>query len=360
MRLGLGLSLLSNVAAQNVGGGGDTTAPSLSSPTGTQTGQTTATIGVTTNEGNGTLYSYVSTSATPPSTANLKDGTGAVFANSQTVESTGAKSASATGLTASTAYYVHWLHRDAAGNESTIATSSSFTTASSGGGAFAPTDGTNLDLWFKANDASTLTIETGVAEFRDKSGNSRHVSCAVAANQPTVAAASQNGKDTLLYDTNDFLNGADYPTTGFVHIFACAKNTAVTGGRHIFRKGYANTTVALRFATATTAQFYVRNQANSQSSVLTVTVPTDYCVLEAWWDGTTMSFSCDGGTPVTQSFAGTSLNDSTEGFGVGCTGYTSPEPLGSNFAELFVHSTKQGDSYATAAKTYLKSEWGTA
>lgn len=111
---------------------GDVTAPTLSSATGTQTGQTTASLGVTTNEANGTLYSFVSTSATPPSATDLKAGTGAVFANSQTITTTGAKTASATGLTASTVYYVHWLHRDAAGNDSTIATSSSFTTASSG------------------------------------------------------------------------------------------------------------------------------------------------------------------------------------------------------------------------------------
>lgn len=115
------------------GGGGDTTAPTLSSPTGTQTGSTTADLGVTTDEGNGTLYSFVSTSATPPSGTDLKAGTGAVFANSQSITTTGAKTASATGLTAATAYYVHWLHSDAAGNDSAIATSAEFTTASSGG-----------------------------------------------------------------------------------------------------------------------------------------------------------------------------------------------------------------------------------
>lgn len=110
----------------------DVTAPILSSPTGAQTGTTTATLGVTTDEANGTLYSFVSTSATPPSAATLKAGTGAVFANSQTITTTGAKTASATGLTASTAYYVHWLHRDAAGNDSGIVSSASFTTAGAG------------------------------------------------------------------------------------------------------------------------------------------------------------------------------------------------------------------------------------
>jgi hypothetical protein len=124
-------SAWSNTASQTIAV--DTTAPTLSSPTGTQTGQTTATLGVTTNEANGTLYAFVSTSATPPSATALKAGTGAAFANNQAITTTGAKTASATGLTASTGYYVHWLHRDAAGNESTIATSAQFTTAAASG-----------------------------------------------------------------------------------------------------------------------------------------------------------------------------------------------------------------------------------
>ncbi len=110
----------------------DTTAPVLSSPTGTATGSTTATIGATTDEGNGTLYGYVSTSATPPSGTDLKAGTGAVWSGSASVSSTGAKTLSATGLTASTAYYAHLLHTDAATNDSNIVTSAQFTTSAAG------------------------------------------------------------------------------------------------------------------------------------------------------------------------------------------------------------------------------------
>lgn len=108
--------------------GPDVTAPVLSSPVGTTTGSTTATIGATTDEGNGTLYGFVSTSATPPSDSNLIAGTGAVWAGSVSVSSTGAKTLNATGLTASTSYYAHLLHRDAAGNDSNTVTSAQFTT----------------------------------------------------------------------------------------------------------------------------------------------------------------------------------------------------------------------------------------
>jgi hypothetical protein len=103
--------------------GGDTTAPNLSSPTGTQTGQTTATGTVSTDEANGTLYRYASTNATETAT------TVKAAALTTTVTATGVQSVSFSGLTAGTTYYAHYVHRDAAGNDSAVANSASFTTA---------------------------------------------------------------------------------------------------------------------------------------------------------------------------------------------------------------------------------------
>ncbi len=103
-------------------GGGDTTAPILTSPTGTQTGSTTGSGTVTTDEANGTLYSWATTNATE-TVANIK-ASGAT----QTITTTGSKGVTFSGLTPSTAYYAHYVHRDAAGNDSTAANSSSFTT----------------------------------------------------------------------------------------------------------------------------------------------------------------------------------------------------------------------------------------
>ncbi|MBB4857021.1 hypothetical protein HNO88_000318 [Novosphingobium chloroacetimidivorans] len=114
---------------------GDTTAPTLSNATGTQTGQTTATVGVTTNEGNGSLYWYLSTSNTPPTVANLKNGSGSVLSGIQSVSATGAQTVNITGLTAATQYYTHWLHRDAALNDSAILTGPGFVTAAASGSA---------------------------------------------------------------------------------------------------------------------------------------------------------------------------------------------------------------------------------
>lgn len=102
---------------------GDTTAPTLTVPTGTSTGSTTGSGTVTTNEANGTLYFLASINATETAaTVKASGGT-------QAITTTGSKSVSFTVLTASTTYYAHFVHRDAAGNDSTVSNSTSFTTS---------------------------------------------------------------------------------------------------------------------------------------------------------------------------------------------------------------------------------------
>lgn len=114
-------------------GTGDATAPTLTSASGSATGAATASGSVTTDEGNGTLYAVATTSATAPTKAQVKagqdhTGSAAAWSGSQAVSSPGSKSVSATGLSASTSYYLHFMHEDAAANQSDVASSSSFTT----------------------------------------------------------------------------------------------------------------------------------------------------------------------------------------------------------------------------------------
>lgn len=115
--------------------GGDVTAPTLSSPTAVETSDTTADLGVDTNEGNGTLYWVVTQSSTGPSAAQVKagqdhTGSAADDSGSQAVSGTGTQAISggATGLTAETTYYAHFMHEDAATNQSDVETSASFET----------------------------------------------------------------------------------------------------------------------------------------------------------------------------------------------------------------------------------------
>lgn len=61
-------------------------------------------------------------------------------------------------------------------------------------------------LWLDAADASTITVATGVSEWRDKSGNNRHFTQSTPANQPAYNRNGINGLGSVSYDgSNDAL-----------------------------------------------------------------------------------------------------------------------------------------------------------
>jgi hypothetical protein len=108
----------------------DVTAPVLSSPADVSSGSSSMTGSANTNEGNGTLFWFVSTSASPPSLSALKAGTNAAAYGSQAVSSTGTQNISGSGLISDTNYFTHFVQTDAAGNNSAIVSADGFTTDS--------------------------------------------------------------------------------------------------------------------------------------------------------------------------------------------------------------------------------------
>lgn len=100
----------------------DVTPPTLTSPTGTTTGASSATGTISTNEATGILYFLASTNATE-TTATVK------ASASQAVSAIGVQSVSFSGLLASTTYYAHYYHEDASLNGSTVSNSTTFTTS---------------------------------------------------------------------------------------------------------------------------------------------------------------------------------------------------------------------------------------
>ena len=109
----------------------DTTAPVLSLPTGVQTGSTTGSGTVTTDEA-GTLYFWATENATETAAAIKASGDSQAAA-------IGVNNVVFTGLTAETAYYAHYVEDDASSNESNVVTSTpAFTTTSGTRGGYVP------------------------------------------------------------------------------------------------------------------------------------------------------------------------------------------------------------------------------
>jgi hypothetical protein len=114
-----------------VAGGGDVTPPSLSSPAGAG-GLGVCSGTVSTNEGNGTLFAVATASATQPSIAQIKagqdhTGAAALRAVSQAVTATGTQTIASGAITggAGTRYW-HFVHTDAAANDSARVSSAGF------------------------------------------------------------------------------------------------------------------------------------------------------------------------------------------------------------------------------------------
>lgn len=128
----------------------DTTAPIISSPTGVQTGDTTASGTVSTDEGNGTLYYYTSTNSSETAATIKASG------SSQAVSAAGTQNVTVTGLTDSTAYYLHYAQDDGATNESNVVSSTQFTTTSPQAAI------TNIDTDNDVQAAQTSVAITGV------------------------------------------------------------------------------------------------------------------------------------------------------------------------------------------------------
>ena len=185
-------------------------APTLSSATATADGAYGADLSVSTDEGNGMLYWFVSTSATPPSASTLKAGTGAVDFGNQAVSGTGVQNATADSLTAATAYYAYFLHADTVGNESNIV-SDGFTTDAAP--AFLPPDIASCVVWLDESDLDTVwqnaarstpgAVDSIVMYMDDKSGNGNDFHQTNSALAPTLRESG--GKYYLDHTGGKFL-----------------------------------------------------------------------------------------------------------------------------------------------------------
>jgi hypothetical protein len=79
-------------------------------------------------------------------------------------------------------------------------------------GAFSPRSISGLALWLDADDTSTITVDQGASEWRDKSvaGSTKKFVQATGNEQPATGTETMNGKNVLRFDgSNDRMTATD-------------------------------------------------------------------------------------------------------------------------------------------------------
>ena len=124
-----------------------------------------------------------------------------------------------------------------------------------------------LSFWQDAADPSTITIATGVSEWRDKSGNGRHFTQATGANQPSYSETGFLGRPGITFDGADdrlLLTGISSQITNQTHgvYWVFSRISGNAGG-----SGY-NPTISIRTANGADggALHYVKNSGGFGAS----------------------------------------------------------------------------------------------
>ena len=115
-------------------------------------------------------------------------------------------------------------------------------------------------MWLDAADLSTISIATGVSEWRDKSGFGQNATQATGTSQPSLFAESFNGLNTILFDgTNDNMgfDGTFLASTSYlmVVVFARRSTSACFAVGRASPLGPNNSQFAIGYSNSTTLDY---------------------------------------------------------------------------------------------------------
>ena len=217
-------------------------------------------------------------------------------------------------------------------------------------------------LWLDAADATTITASSGaVSEWRDKSGNARHVSQGTAARQPTTGTRTQNGLNVLDFDGGDRLVRADAaalrPSTATVFAVVKLPDAPLSGVKSILANGndidYATNNYIFGINSASMAVLGRTPSAIVSGSALSAS--TSY-VLEWVHSGSDVTARANGTLNINAA-ASTLGTDNTQGVFVGGDNI-SAYLWTSTIAEIIFYGSQLSASDLTKVRDYLTTKWG--
>jgi hypothetical protein len=162
--------------------------------------------------------------------------------------------------------------------------------------------------WYDAADLSTISVSTGVSEWRDKSGNARHMTQATSSIQPLFVPEYKNGLGAVNFrgqKTSDGVGQDDYlamaASVSVITAFCVCIRSAASANNFVFTSGNsydwhgtgASGGVMGPLADSSNSSSNWRSGTN-RSNGLSITV-TSYSGQDIW---TLYSFLCSGNMEV--------------------------------------------------------------
>lgn len=209
---------------------------------------------------------------------------------------------------------------------------------------FSPKMIAGLAAWYDFDDASTVTVSTGISSVADKSGNGRTLEQTTANNQPAWTANSVNGKYAAVFDgVNDTL-AAFFTLSQPVTIFLVAKfNNGSYGGDTLFDGGSGNVMRAYRSDTTQMSLYAGANAVGGTAGL------EAFAVMEFIFNGAQSEWA-QNGTSQFVSDAGTST---PEGIQLAVFGNGFSAPAAVSIAAVVMYAAALSSLQRKAVRSWL-------
>ena len=226
---------------------------------------------------------------------------------------------------------------------------------------FNPRSIAGLELWLDAADTSTIDVDTGVIEWRDKSGRGTKFRQNSGNNQPATGTQTMNGRNVIAFDgSNDSLTSTTAPVTTYampVSMFFVQRIVAATNFGHTYHAD-PGSGFGLRQNSTTGRVQITQSVATTFTTWPTSSVGVDEIV----------TFICPPGATDNASYRSGAVQSITD------TAQTKPvfpnnHQLGTRngalfanvrIAEILIYKSLLTDAQRRSVESYLGKKWGIA
>jgi hypothetical protein len=206
------------------------------------------------------------------------------------------------------------------------------------------------NLWLDAADASTITLASGVSQWRDKSGGAKHAVQATGGSQPAYLTADQNGLNVLSFNGSSSVMTHTYAnsTTNTSIFIVSLVNSQGIGYRGLFSTNGSNVTQTM----------VLSNSGNNLWGTYGTTErPSNSNIKGQGWQILTLIRTTSGHYFRNGSADGTFADASGQPGHIGGDAATA-QLVSGKIAEIIVYNTNITDANRQLNEGYLAHKWG--